>query len=129
MTRKDREERARAVHERRGMGGSNHGLLDGVDSSLGDVQQAIDPTLTADAYRIIKQFAWRDDGWLRFVPEADECKVHLKWKFTSGRFAGFYCYDVDVTSELVTSLCRLWNKVEGCYSGAFKPTRDRPYDG
>ena len=70
----------------------------------------------------------RGDGWLRMVPQLSEMVIYAKWKFTYGRWAGYYVmYRCDNFShvEAVTGLHRKLLKVD---QGEHRPVYDVPYN-
>jgi hypothetical protein len=70
----------------------------------------------------------RDDGWLRVVPHVGESLIYAKWKFTVGRWTGYYVmYRCDNFShvEAITGLHRKLQKVD---RGELRPVYDTPYN-
>lgn len=89
----------------------------------------LEPTHTIEGRagyeRDIAWFCFQEDGWLRIVPDPDLLRVHIKWKFTVGRWDNHYCYVVGYVSEIDTLLQVLRRKVEGARAGTHKPSVDR----
>ena len=81
-----------------------------------------------DLSALLLTFACRDDGWLRFMPDSDSERLNLKWKFTTGRFSGFYCFVGGPSYEYKRLLNALHDFIEACYDGTRKPTLDRYYN-
>lgn len=72
-------------------------------------------------------FCWRDDGWLRIVPEPEHNYVWLKWKFTEGKWANHYVMVKCWISEVNEGLETLWRKAEEVDQGDRRPTPDKYY--
>lgn len=73
--------------------------------------------------------ASRSDGWLRFSPHLEECELYIKWKFTSGPFAGYYCFVSGDPYQYIALLQVLVRHIEEVYEGTRRATLDRPYTG
>lgn len=69
----------------------------------------------------------RDDGWLRAIPDGEGKTAYLKWKFSRGRFAGHYVMVVIHPVDYRVGFTMLWDKIEDCYTGHRRPTKDRDY--
>ena len=69
----------------------------------------------------------RDDGWLRAVPTADGKSLYLKWKFSRGKFAGYYVMAVVEVWQWDYGLTLLADKLEAVDMDIKKPTKDTPW--
>lgn len=81
-----------------------------------------------ETYMALGDLFVRGDGWLRAVSDGDCQKLHLKWKFTGGIWAGYYGYVAGNWYEyprLLSALCEQLDEIDG---GRRQPTRDKFFD-
>lgn len=78
-------------------------------------------------YDVMQALAGRDDGWLRFIPADGGKYLYIKWKFTSGKFEGHYCFVSGHAYLFAKLLCKLEQQIEDAYDGKVRPTKDTPY--
>lgn len=86
----------------------------------------------ADGARVAESAAlsyllMRDDGWLRASPDGEGKAVFIKWKFTRGKFAGTYVMVVVSPWSIGSAWPMLQGKIDGCYAGTRRPTKDSSY--
>lgn len=66
----------------------------------------------------------RCDGWLRIVPAATG-ETHWKWRFTQGRWEGFYIYYCQLQHETAaTAFHGLEAKLCAVDEGVLRPSKD-----
>ena len=70
----------------------------------------------------------RTDGWMRVIPQPDDNKIYLKWKYTRGTYEGCYVMAVVQNMQLPDGIMLLCHKVIQADQGLLRPTRDRLYD-
>jgi hypothetical protein len=70
----------------------------------------------------------RDDGWLRVSPDGEGKTCFWKWKFSHGKFCGYYVMVVMPPWDSASAVELLQDKIERSYLGRHKPTRDRAYN-
>lgn len=104
-----------------GVVGEHNGDRD--DASGGD-DRAKPAGLVSESFALLML---RVDGWLRVVPHDLGKVVYFKWKFTTGRWRGFYvmyrCDDYDYQAALDGLVYKLLEVEKGHH----RPARDTPY--
>ncbi len=69
----------------------------------------------------------RGDGWVRATADLDLKNLFLKYKYTSGRWKGYYVMVVTTADMLQWGMQLLLYKTHQADSGEVKPTKDTPY--
>ncbi len=117
--------RTRASQPRRAESGApaNGGSL----NSTPDVQPTDEQRQVGIGKSALSHLLMRDDGWLRAIPDGAGKAAYLKWKFTRGKFSGSYVMVVVHSYEWPMGFTLLTDKIEDCYAGLRKPTKDRDY--
>jgi hypothetical protein len=70
-------------------------------------------------------FGFRDDGYLRYIPDGDLTKLYIKWKWTTGKWIGHYVMSAVDVHEISLGLRLLRSKVTEVDEGRRGPTKDR----
>ena len=70
----------------------------------------------------------RDDGWLRACPSTDGKRLYLRWKFTRGKWRGFYVMTCVAHWQWGPGCILLLDKCEQVDLGVRVPTKDTPYE-
>jgi hypothetical protein len=96
-------------------------------NSSPDVQPTAEQRTIGVGKSALSHLLLRDDGWLRAIPDGAGKAAYLKWKFTRGKFSGSYVMVVVHAYEWPMGFTLLTDKIEDCYAGLRKPTKDRDY--
>lgn len=75
----------------------------------------------------LRVLATREDGWLRLIPDTDRQQVHLKWKFTRGKWERHYVWVTIEDMRVHYGLQLLLRKLYEVDTGEHKPTMDKLY--
>lgn len=76
----------------------------------------------------VSELLQRDDGWLRIVPDSDGKTVWWKWKFTRGKWSGFYVMAVGRQDQHAEAIAVMLHKLGKVDDGEDRPIQDRYYD-
>lgn len=79
-------------------------------------------------HTILDPLVVRDDGWLRMVPDTLDDKLYFKWKFTRGRWTGYYAMSVVTLSEAKLGIELLLRKLDKIDRGEMRPALDTFHD-
>jgi len=70
----------------------------------------------------------RTDGWLRVVPDGDGKTVWWKWKFTRGRWSGYYVMAVGRVDQHAEAIAVMLHKLDKVDTGQDRPIQDRYFE-
>lgn len=84
--------------------------------------------LAVSAYNALLELLCRDDGWLRIVPHEHGGLVYYKWKFSRGKWAGYYLMYRDDRINPSEALCGLLGKIEAVDLGRSRPVKDKAFE-
>ena len=84
--------------------------------------------LAFSAYQALLDLLVRDDGWLRIVPHAHGAVVYYKWKFSRGKWQGYYLMWRDDHINPSEALCGLLGKLEAVDLGRSRPVKDTAFE-
>lgn len=85
-------------------------------------------TGTRDAEAIAEHMLWfasQMEGYLRYIPDGDQKKVYIKWKWSTGRWSGHYVMSVVDITDIGAGLFFLRRRVQEVEDGYRTPTRDQ----
>lgn len=69
----------------------------------------------------------RHDGWLRVVPDFTDQVLFMKWKITSGTYAGHYVMARVELADFALGVELLLDKLYRLDQGLFRPTLDTAF--
>lgn len=78
--------------------------------------------------KLLELLHGRDDGVLKICPTENPMACYVYWRWSRGRWAGYYLCSLCSLYELSSGLAQLAGKIEEVQTGLRKPTKDR-YQG